>query len=55
MMNLPLSCLSSLAISFLGSFISDLVFVARGTKITLFKVLKEVLQEEREWLYLRPV
>jgi len=42
-MNLPLSCLSTLAIFFLGPFISDLVFEAGGTKITLFKVLEEVL------------
>ena len=47
-MDLPLSSLSLLTISILGSFISDLAFKVGGTKITLFKVLEEVLQEERE-------
>ena len=45
-MDLP--CLSSLIISILGSFISNLILEAGGTKLTLYKVLKEVLQEERK-------
>ena len=47
-MDLPLSCLSSLTMSILGTIISGLALEARGTKVTLCKALEEVLQEERE-------
>ena len=45
-MDFPLSFLSSITISILGSFISNLEL--GGTKLTLCKALEEVLQEERE-------
>ena len=50
-----LSCLSLLTISILDLIILGLALEAGGTKTTLFKALEEVLQEEREWSYLRPV
>ena len=46
-MDLPLSCLSSLTMSILGTVISGLALEARGTKVTLCKALEEVSQEER--------
>ena len=57
-MDFYLSLLSLLTISIL--ILVTLVFLelsllSGGTKITLFKALEEVLQEEREWSYLRPV
>ena len=47
-MNLSLLFLPSLSIFILESFISESAFIAGGTKMTLCKVLEEVLQEERE-------
>ena len=47
-MDLHLSFLFLLTISILGSFILDLTFEAKGTKMKLCKVLEEVPQEERE-------
>ena len=43
-----LSFLSSLTFTVLGSVTSQLSLLARGIKMTLFKALEEVLQEERE-------
>ena len=54
-MDLPLSCLSSLTIPILGSIILGLSLEAGETNTTLFKALEEVLQEEREWSYPRPI
>ena len=47
-MDFPLSLLSSLTFSVLGLVTSQLSLLAGETKITLFKALEEVLQEERE-------
>ena len=47
-MNFPLSFLASLTFSVLGSVTSELSLLVGGTKMTLFKALEEVLQEERE-------
>ena len=45
----PLSCLTSLTFSILGSIISGLTLEAGEKKTTtLFNALEEVLQEERE-------
>ena len=57
-MDFPLSLLSSLTFLVLisvTSLLSELSLLVRGTKITLFKSLEEVLQEEREWSYSRPI
>ena len=43
-----LSFLSSLTFTILGLVTSQLSLLARGIKMTLFKALEEVLQEERE-------
>ena len=43
-----LSFLSSLTFTVLGSVTSQLSLLARGIKMTLFKALEDVLQEERE-------
>ena len=47
-MDFPLSLLSSLTFSVLGLVTLNLSLLVGGTKITLFKALEEVLQEERE-------
>ena len=47
-MDFPLSLLSSLTFSVLGSVTLELSLLVGGIKITLFKALEEVLQEERE-------
>ena len=47
-MNFSVSLLSLLTFSVLGPVTSELSLLARGTKITPFKTLKEVLQKERE-------
>ena len=47
-MDFPLSFLTSLTSLVLGLVISDLILEAREIKMTLFKALEEVLQEERE-------
>lgn len=47
-MDFTLSLLSSLTFSILGLVTSKLSLLAGRTKITLFKTIEEVLQEERE-------
>ena len=47
-MDFPLSFLSSLTFSVLVLVTSQLSSLAGGTKMTLFKALEDVLQEERE-------
>jgi len=47
-MDFPLSLLSSLTFLVLESVSSELSLLVEGTKITLFKALEEVLQEERK-------
>ena len=47
-MDFPLSLLSLLTFSVLGLIILELSLLACGTKITLFKALEEVIQEEGE-------
>ena len=47
-MDFSLPSLSSLTFSVLDSITSQLSLLAMGTKMTLFKALEEVLQEERE-------
>ena len=47
-MDFTLSLISLLRFSVLGSSTLKLSLLAGGTKITLFKALEEVLQEERE-------
>ena len=54
-MDFPLLLLSLLTFLVLESVTSELSLLSGGTKITLFKALEEVLQEEREWSYPRLV
>ena len=55
--DLPLSCLSSLTISILGSVISRFSIRSKREKKkkTLCKALEKVLHEDRDWSYPRPV
>ena len=54
-MDFPLSFLSSLTFLVLGLVTLELLLLAGGTKVTLFKALEKVLQEGRKSSYLRPV
>ena len=47
-MEFPLPSLPSLTFSILGLVSSNLSLLVGGTKMTQFKALEEVLQEERE-------
>ena len=47
-MDFPLSLLSSFTFSVLESITLELSLLAGGIKVTLFKALEKVLQEERE-------
>ena len=53
-MDFTLLSLASLTFLVLGSVPSELSLLAREIKMTLFKALEEVLQEEREWSYPKP-
>ena len=54
-MDFRLSSLVSLAFSVLGSITLELSLLSGETKMTLFRALEKVLQEEREWSYPRLV